>query len=108
MVTGVHAGCVCALQLLEESSLMARLEKERDILSETVKFYSANLALKSLRLDDSSSRGGETTNDDVVTQPSGEVGFFLVPWSETPPLSPSIVFCRSLVANTAFKSLHSL
>lgn len=36
-----------ALQLLEETSTVSRLQREKDILNETLKYYSAASALKS-------------------------------------------------------------
>ena len=43
--------------LLEEGSTKARLEKEKEVLSETVKYYSAAAALKSLGLGSTGSGG---------------------------------------------------
>lgn len=43
--------------LLEEGSTKARLEKEKEVLSETVKYYSAAAALKSLGLGSSDATG---------------------------------------------------
>ncbi len=37
--------CVC-VQLLEDNDTMSRLQKEKEVLSETVNFYSAALAVK--------------------------------------------------------------
>lgn len=39
--------------LLEEGSTLKRLEKEKEVLDQTVKYYSAAAALKSLGLGDS-------------------------------------------------------
>jgi hypothetical protein len=44
--------------LLEEGSTIKRLEKEKEVLDQTVKYYSAAAALKSLGLGESSAEAG--------------------------------------------------